>query len=186
MRQCLPGGDDDHEDLGALNFSHADREDDEGLTADALRAYALTEPEDCETDLAAIRFDSDQDQNSDDEDPVALFTVANPRETVCVSAGLDGRIHQVDLAPEATSMNESELADEILVLAVLARHKGLAGQHAYLSDEDSLPEALCELESLDGCKVLHELIATGVAAWTPEQAAVAQDELFAVRYQRNK
>ncbi|ORW01166.1 hypothetical protein AWC15_07715 [Mycobacterium lacus] len=175
------GNDDDHDDLAALDFSATDDDNGEESAVDALRAYAPTGPEDTETELDALRLQTGQPQEEDEEDAVQLFTVTNPPETVSVSALIDGRIDQVDLSEKVTSMTESELAEEILVIADLARQKGLAGRYTYLLEEDdSLPDALREMES-DGCEAVHDFV-NGMALSTPEQATAAQAEVFATRY----
>ncbi|MGE7002991.1 hypothetical protein ACQKHK_12765, partial [Staphylococcus capitis] len=52
-----------------------------------------------------------------------LYTVTNPARTVSVTVCLDGRVDHVELAANVTDMTERELADEITVIADLARQK---------------------------------------------------------------
>jgi hypothetical protein len=195
---------DDRDDLAALDFYGADEPDDhsggesdaldfapaeddgaEQSGVDALDEYAPAETE-TETELEAIdaATEANEEQEHDEEDGVALFTVANPEDTVSVVALMDGRTHRVELSPKVTSMTESELAEEIVVLAELARQKGLAGQHTYLIQNAPQTEGLQELSEigLDGNEILRAFMETGMQLPTPEQAADAQAEVFATRY----
>lgn len=196
---------DDHDDLAALDFSAVesgsegvaesdaldfsvpDDHSGEESAVDALHEYAPTEPEDTGTDLAAIdsQTESAEAEKEDEEDAVQTFTVTNPPETVSVSALMDGRTQRVDLSPKVTSMSESELADEILVIADLARQKGLAAQHTYLLGDASLSETMREM-GFDGGEVVRDFMENGMGLTTPEQAAAAQAEVFATRYTTDK
>ncbi|OBG68454.1 MULTISPECIES: hypothetical protein [unclassified Mycobacterium] len=193
---------DDHDDLAALDFSavgtgsdtleesdaldfSAPDGDDEESAVDALHDYAPSEPEDAETDLAAIDSQTDADAAPDDEESPELFTVTNPPETVSVSALMDGRTQRVELSPKVTSMTEAELAEEILVIADLARQKGLAAQHDYLMEDASLSDTMREM-GMDGNDVVRDFMENGIGLITPEQAAAAQAEVFATRYATDK
>ena len=70
----------------------------------------------------------------DDETMLLVFRVTNPQGSVGVTVQLDGSIAHVDLSPAVTRMTESQLADEIQVLADLAREQARAGQLALLTD----------------------------------------------------
>ncbi len=195
---------DDHDDLAALDFSAVESgsetleesdaldfstpaDDDEESAVDALHEYAPSEPEDSDTDLAAIESQTDatQEAGEDDEETPQEFTVTNPPETVSVSALMDGRTQRVELSPKVTSMSEAELADEILVIADLARQKGLAAQHSYLLEDDSLSETMREM-GIEGSEVVRDFMQNGIGLTTPEQAAAAQAEVFASRYSTDK
>ena len=63
---------------------------------------------------------SDGSEAEDEKLSVPLFTVTNPPETVTVTAFMDGRVHQIELAPKVTNLTERDLAEEILVIAGLA------------------------------------------------------------------
>jgi hypothetical protein len=201
------GDDDRHDDLSALDFGGADETgshsddvaesdaldfsaaDDSGVESavDALDEYAPPEPEENGSELDAIDSVT-EDTEEEEEDGMQLFTVTNPPETVSVSAAMDGRTQRIELSPKATSMTESELSDEILVLADLARQKGLAAQHTYLLENVSQTEGqeiLGEI-GLDGNEVLREFMETGMQLPTPEQADAAQAEVFAARYTADK
>lgn len=195
---------DDHDDLSALDFSAVESGsdtleesdaldfsapgDDEEPDVDALHDFAPTAPEeDSDTDLAAIESQTDAapEAGEDDEETPQEFTVTNPPETVSVSALMDGRTQRVELSPKVTGMSEAELADEILVIADLARLKGLAAQHSYLLEDDSLSETMREL-GMDGNDVVRDFMENGIGLTTPEQAAAAQAEVFATRYATDK
>lgn len=183
------GSDDNgHEDADALDFSAAD-ENDEESDADALDAYAPTEPEETETELEAIAATTEAAEDEDDEeDGVQKFTVTNPPETVSVSALIDGRTQQVELSAKATNMTESELAEEILVLAGLARQKGLAGQRAYVMESAAQNEGLQQLSDagFDSDQLLRDFVGAGMQLPTTEQAEAQQAEVFAARYTPDK
>ena len=51
---------------------------------------------------------------------------------VSATAALDGRIQQIELSPKVTAMTESQVAEEVTVLAGLARQRARAGQHALI------------------------------------------------------
>ncbi len=185
------GSDDNgHEDADALDFSGADESDEES-EVEALGSFAPTEPEETGTELEAIAAATevaDDEEGADEEDGVQLFTVTNPPETVSVSALIDGRTQRVRLSPKANSLTESELAEEIIVLAGLARKKGLAGQHTYLLENASQIEGLDGLTELgvDSNQLLRDFMDAGMQLPTPEQADAAQAEVFAARYTPDK
>ncbi|MCV7429650.1 hypothetical protein H7K34_24770 [Mycobacterium montefiorense] len=174
------------EESDALDFSTPDDSDAESAV-DALHDYAPSAPEDTGDDLAAIESQTDAGQQAPEgeEEAAQVFTVTNPPETVSVSALMDGRTQHVELSPKVTSMTESELADEILVIADLARQKGLAAQHDYLLEDASLSETMREM-GIDGNEVVRDFMENGIGLTTPEQAAAAQAEVFATRYAADK
>ncbi|MCV7422612.1 hypothetical protein H7K45_18870 [Mycobacterium yunnanensis] len=59
------------------------------------------------------------------------MTVSNPQATVSTTALLSGRIVTVELAHSVAEWSEAQLADEIVVLATLARKQALAAQHSF-------------------------------------------------------
>jgi hypothetical protein len=181
--------DDGHEDPGALDFSAAADDSDGESDVEALAEFAPPiKPEADETELAAIaaatEASKDEEDDADEEDGGQQFTVTNPPGTVSVSALMDGRTQRVQLSPKASSLTESELAEEILVLSELARQKGLAGQHTYLFDNASQVEGLRDLDELglDGNQVFRDFVQAGMRLPTPEQADAEQAEVFATRY----
>jgi hypothetical protein len=183
------GADDDgHDESAALDFSAADDSDGESDVA-ALYDYAPTETEEIDTELEAIAAATEAAEDAgEDEEAGPQFTVTNPPETVSVSALIDGRTQRVRLSATATKLTESELAEEILVLAELARKKGLAGQHTYLTENASQIQGLDGLAELgiDSNRVLRDMMESGMQLPTPEQADAAQTEVFAARYTPDK
>jgi hypothetical protein len=179
---------DGHDEADALDFSAAPDSDEES-EVDALSEYAPTEPEEVEDELEAIAAATEADEaEEDEEDGLQHFTVTNPPETVSVSALIDGRTERVKLSPKVNSLSESELSEEIIVLAALARKKGLAGQHTYLLDNIAEVEGLQNLEELglDGNQVFRDFVEVGMQLPTPEQAEAAEAEVFATRYTVDK
>lgn len=182
-------GPDDHDHGGAesdaLDFSGADADGEVESAGDALDAFVPAEPEDAGSELDAIDGQTDaaatEDEDEDEQDAVQVFTVANPLDTVAVSSLIDGRTERVELSAKVSSMTESELAEEILVLADLARQKGLAGQHTYLLDNEFLSGTVRDM-GLDSTEVLRDFMENGIGLPTPEQADETQAEVFATRY----
>lgn len=167
----------------ALDFSVADDDSDAETPDDAWETYAPAEPEDTGAELAAIDSQTEAvgEEEEDDEDHDAqLFAITNPAGTVSVTGAIDGRTERVDLSPKVSGMNESELAEEIIALADLARIKGLAGQHTYLVENEFLSEWMSEF-GLAGDEV-REFVESGMGLPTPAQADEAQAEVFANRY----
>ena len=94
--------------------------------------------------------------------------------TVTVTTFLDGRVHRVDLTPATTTMAESVLADEIVVIAALATQDARSAQYTVM---------------LDGMRehghdnaATRDFLNRDLDLPTPEQAAAARIELFTNRY----
>jgi hypothetical protein len=108
------GDDDDHgpdeSQLGALDFSPPGAADYVDVGLDAIT------PDDDEGGPQTI-----------------FFTVTNPPGTVSATALMDGRPIQVTLTPQVSNMTESELAEEISLIARLASQNARAGQHLLVS-----------------------------------------------------
>jgi hypothetical protein len=141
-----PGEDsDDHDDLAALDFSGG-----------------------------ASRVSSVPGEEDPDDVAPPLFTVTNPPGTVAVTAYLNGCVQRVDLAPNVVDMTERQLAEEIRVIADLARLKARSVMHAFLVggmhrmgyDTAGLSAGLTRDMDMP----------------TPEQAAEATAQVFATRY----
>ena len=194
----MPRHDDGQDDLSALVFfdTHKSRSDDDRsaerqalafstagkdsapeASGDALRAQTSDQPQDTTTDRDAILSASNTatDDAQNDEWSEYLVKVTNPPGTVSVTAILDGTIQQIDLSAKVTSMTESALADEILVIADLAAQKGLATQQALIAD------TVREMKLDDG-GAARDLIEESVDLPTLQQAVEAQAKLFASRY----
>lgn len=140
-------------------------------------------------DLSALDFsfgeadDAETGYDHPGAEGTGIYTVINPPETVTVSALVDGRFDHVELSPSVARMTEAELAAEIIVLADLARLKGLAGQRTLLLDgaEEmyvSEEAGAAFREKMDGFLTSKE----GVGLCTEDQAAAAEAEVFATRY----
>lgn len=152
-----------NDDLSALDFSFGEANDSGSALAD-LHDYSP------ESEALGARGSG-------------LYTVVNPPETVAVSSLMDGRFDHVELSPSVTTMTESELAAEIIVLADLARLKGLAGQRTLLLEgaEDMYVNedvGATLREKMDSFLTSED----GVGLCTEEQASAAEATVFASRY----
>ena len=183
---------DDYDDLAALDFSSAeatpadsqaydmdfgtgDDHDPESGLAD-LDEYAPAEIADAATVEDIIDSQTgDADEHDDDDAPGPMFTVTNPPGTVSVSSLMDGRIQQIDLAPSVTTMTESQLAEEIRVIADLARRKGLAGQYTFMA-------TMLYSEAHHNGADVRAVLEQGLELPSPQQADEAQADVFASRY----
>ena len=180
----LPGNE-DHDDLSSLDFSggYGGDDGDHGSSMDALHDYAPpAEPEEAEDELEVLNTLTEPADEEVDFGP--MFTVTNPQKSVTVTTLLDGRIQRVDLTDKVESMTESDLAEEIFVLADLARQKARAGQQEMVAANMAQIEA--ESEDQETSYLLSELVGTALNLPTPEEAAAAEAELFASRYHIEK
>lgn len=171
----LPGNDYDSDDLSALDFSGGGTDVDES-SLDALGDYAPpTEAEDAETGLDALEGLTEQDEDEE----LALFTVTNPQGSVSVTALMDGRVQNITITDKASSMSETALAEEIFVIADLARQKARAAQHTFMV------ESMSEIagDSPQQSALLHEFVESTLHLPTPEEAAAHEAEVFATRYE---
>lgn len=94
---------------------------DEAMASDldALPDYAPSEIADPDRDsLSEAR-----EIGADGEEDPGLTTLTNPPGTVAVTVNFDGRVHHFELAPETARMTEQQLAEEIRVVADLARQQ---------------------------------------------------------------
>lgn len=146
---------DDHDDLAALDFS-AGHEQAPDVVGEDPGAPAVTSEED-----------------PDDVAP-PLFTVTNPPGTVAVTAYLNGCVQRVDLAPNVTDMTERELAEEIQVIAELARLKARSVMHAFLVE--GMRRMGYDTAGLSAG------LTTDLDMPTREQAAEVTAQVFATRY----
>ncbi|MEM6109615.1 hypothetical protein AAHS21_25780 [Mycobacterium sp. 050272] len=182
-----PASDAESDELAFLDYpAHASHDDVVEQSDAALDTYVPEPtgrgPDDTETALDAV---APLPTAQAGQGAVGMYTVINPPETVSVSALLDGTTGRVALSAKVTSMSEAELAEEILIIADLARRQALAGQQAYLLGGDSLAETMRELGS-DGSEVVREFMENGLGLTTQDQADAARAEVFAARYGRNK
>jgi hypothetical protein len=173
----LPGNDYDSDDLGALDFSGGGGDD--GSSLDALGDYAPP-IESAETAAGTAELDALDGLTEEDEEPdLALFTVTNPAGSVSVTAMMDGRVQQVSVTEKASSMSESGLAEEIFVIADLARQKARAAQHIFMVDNMSEMTGDGEQQTA----LLHEFVGATLNLPTPEEAAAYEEQVFASRYE---
>jgi len=115
---------------------------------------------------------SEADEQQEVSSP--LYSVTNPAGTVSVTAYLDGRIHHVELAPKVTDMSERELADEIRVIADLARQKARSQLHALIIEG-------VHVMGYDPA-IMRDGLRRELDMPTPEEAAATVAEVFASRY----
>jgi hypothetical protein len=141
-------------------------------------------------DLAALDFsagqagphDSDLDALSvydpvgveDDELPVPVFTVSNPPGSVTVTTFMDGRVKHIDLSPRAAEMTETDLADEIVVIAGLATQDAKSAQYAFMLEG-------MRQQGHDNAAT-RDFLTRDLDLPTPEQAQDARANVFATRY----
>jgi hypothetical protein len=109
-----------------------------------------------------------------DDEPGPVYTVTNPPGTVTVSAYMDGRVQEVELAPQAAALTEATLAEEIVVIAGLATQDARAAQYSLM------------LEGMG--QQGHDSVATrdflerDLQLPSPEQATASRAAVFADRY----
>ena len=171
--------DDDHDDLAALDFSAPDV-DSSASVFDALVDYAEDDQAVDEDGTAADLLDAIDPRPEDaeaDELPVPLFTVTNPPGTVTVTTSMDGRVNRIDLSPKATTMTETNLADEIVVIARLATQDARSAQYSFM---------------LEGMRqqghenvATHDFLTRDLDLPSPDQAQAARAQVFATRYASN-
>lgn len=126
------------------------------------------------TSSGAATDTSEDDVPADDEPDQFGYTVANPPQTVTVTALMDGRIQRVRLAPGATKMTEVELAEEVLVIADLARQDGRSAQY------EVMYSGLRELGH-DRAEA-KDFLSHSLDLPSPEDAAATRAHIFATRY----
>ncbi|MGV0807540.1 YbaB/EbfC family DNA-binding protein [Mycolicibacterium setense] len=163
-----PDDGEDYDDLSALDFSCADDgSNDPGL--DVFASYEeLVESGD-------TGFDSAVSGTGNDENLAApLFSVTNPPETVTVTVFMDGRVHEIELAPRAVNLTERDLAEEILVIADLAAKQAKSAQYSAM---------LAEMrEHGHDDAATRDFLTRDLDLLTPEQADDARAQVFSTRY----
>ncbi|WP_343709022.1 YbaB/EbfC family DNA-binding protein [Mycobacterium sp.] len=160
--------DDDPGDLAARDYFSAD-DDEESSGLDAFDAFVQP----AEAGASPENLPVDEPTLERDEPASPVVTVTNPPGTVSVSAYLDGRIERVHLVG-VTKATESALADEILVIADLARQKARSAQHVTMLEQMG---ALGH----DNAST-RDFLARELDLPSPEQVSAAIAETFAVRY----
>lgn len=168
-----PGEDDDHDDLAALDFSAPDEGSGSGFDAfDDYTAYADDNAED-----GWSTADPTAEDEGSDEPETPIFVVTNPPGTVSVSAFIDGRVHRVDLSAKVADMTESELADEIVVIAGLARDKARSAQFVFIS------EVMQQLGP--NAAETNEFLGRTMGLPSPDEAQNEEARVFSTRYASN-
>lgn len=164
-----PDDDDDYDDLSALDFQYPDDGSD-AAALDALGTYDDVVPVD-----DAVSGDGFSESGAEDEKLTApLFTVTNPPETVTVTAFMDGRVHQIELAPRAIDLTERDLAEEILVIAGLAAQQAKSAQYSFML------AGMREHGHDDAAT--RDFLTRDLDLLTPEQAEDARAQVFSTRY----
>ncbi|MBY0386921.1 MAG: DUF2694 domain-containing protein [Mycobacterium pseudokansasii] len=115
-----------------------------------------------------------------EEHEPGLVTVANPQGNVSVSADMGGRIYRVELCAGVTGMREQELADEILVIAHLARQRARSAQYTLMIE--TLAETF--VEDPESRSALLGFVTRTMNVATPEEAVATEAKVFATRYAR--
>lgn len=178
------GDDYGHDSGAALDFDEYGYDSPEQSAVDALDAVEPAEPATTGTELGAIDalaedVGASEDRNAtDDESSPGMATVTSPTEAVSVTAIMGGGIHSVELTADAGWMTgtESELAEEILVIADLASQKAASVLHSMVTET-------AEARGLGDHELLSDLLAPGFLDLpSPKQALEAQAEVFATRY----
>jgi hypothetical protein len=147
--------DDPHEDWGdsgsdlaALDFS-INVDDEDGSSLDALD-YCAPGPA--------------------DEDPqTPLISATNPPGTVTVTAHLNGLVQQVELAASTTTMTESQLAEEVRVVADVAAKKASSAMYIFMVE-------LMVAQGI-GRQTAETFMQANMSLATPQQARAAEVEL---------
>jgi len=159
----------DHDDLAALDFSPRQGES-ETVDLAVLGEYVAAEESDAVHDNGL----ADAFVQSADDEVMPLFSVTNPPGTVTVTTMMDGRVQQIDLSPKATTMTETHLAEEIVVVARLATQDARSAQYSFI---------------LEGMRAQgHDNVATrdflrrDLDLPSPEDAEATRAEVFATRY----
>lgn len=162
-----PRDDGDHDDLAALDYSAAGAAEGETDLGLILGDYSYSE------DSAPAPMELSIGGDAGD-DAMPMFTVTNPPGTVTVTTYMDGRVHQIDLSPQAVSLTESMLADEIVVIAGLATQDARSAQYTFMLEGMS--------EQGHDNVATRDFLSRDLDLPTPEQARAARAELFANRY----
>lgn len=103
---------------------------------DTLAALDFSGGQD-EAEVSALDILAEYSPAEDDEyaDAPELFSVTNPPGTVTVSTSMDGRVHEIALSSKMTDMTETDLAEEIVVIAELATERARSAQYELMLRE---------------------------------------------------
>ncbi|ORA36319.1 secretion protein EspD [Mycobacterium aquaticum] len=161
--------DDDQDILSAIDFAYPDQQADDDSDLD-VHIGAPAASDDAEPAFSAL----DVDDVESDEPDVPIFSVTNPPGTVTVTAYMDGRVQQIDLSPKAVNMTESDLIDEILVIAELATQDARSAQYSFML------QGMREQGHDDFAT--RDFLTRDLNLPTPEQSDAARAQIFATRY----
>ncbi|GAS89019.1 YbaB/EbfC family nucleoid-associated protein [Mycolicibacterium brisbanense] len=161
--------DDDQDILSAIDFVYPDQQPDDDTDID-VHVGVPSAPDDDEPAFSAL----DALDAENDEPDVPIFSVTNPPGTVTVTAYMDGRVQQIDLSPKAVDMTESDLIDEILVIAELATQDARSAQYSFML------EGMREQGHDDFAT--RDFLTRDLNLPTPEQSDAARAQIFATRY----
>ena len=149
--------DDSGSDLAALDFS-TDVDDERGSSLDALDYYAAGP--------------------ADDNGQLPLISATNPPGTVTVTAHLNGLVQQVELAASTTTMTESQLAEEVRVVAEVAAKKATSAMYIFMVE-------LMVAQGI-GRETAETFMQSNMSLATPQQARVTEVELAARHSHRHE
>lgn len=140
---------------------------------DRLVPHDEDEFDDSGSGLEAFDFlYGDEPAESTDE---PLFTITNPPRTVAVTAHLDGRTERVTLFPAAADLTETELAEEVVIVAELATQDARSAQHE---------SALNGMRELGHDEVsTRDFLTRNLDLPSPEDTLANRAQVFATRYQ---
>ncbi|MBJ7341934.1 YbaB/EbfC family DNA-binding protein [Mycolicibacterium sp.] len=123
---------------------------------------------------AYYSVDATQSANDEGEAHSVYFTVTNPAGSVAVTAAIGGHIKRVEFPGNVTDMTESQLADEITVLAGLASQKAQAAQHAVVVEL---------MHSMGHDRVMTSgFLEYNVGLPSPTTVETVKADIFATRY----
>ncbi|MGV0771977.1 hypothetical protein [Mycobacterium syngnathidarum] len=168
--------------LDALDFDTPNLDDDaSGL--DALPDYTADDIDNV-ADLDAVHdyhgheavdddfvFDASDAVDATDEQQTPVIQAINPPGTVAVTAYLGGSVAHVDLDPKVTTLTESQLAEEIRVVAGVAAKRASAVVHVGVVN--MFVEQGMELRDA------RDFVETNMPFATPDQAQEADLALIA-------
>jgi hypothetical protein len=185
------GWDDAGSDLAALDFStnvneergssrdalddYAADDREEATTLDELGEYGPTEVTEPDALAAADPLAGDI---ADNDAQMPLISATNPPGTVTVTAHLDGLVQQVELAASTTTMTESQLAEEVRVVADVAAKKATSAMYIFMVE-------LMVAQGI-GRETAETFMQSNMSLTTPQQARGAEVELAARHAHRHE
>jgi hypothetical protein len=87
---------------------------------------------------------------------------------------IDGRVQQIDLSPKATTMTETHLAEEIVVVAGLATQDARSAQYSFILEG-------MRAQGHDNAAT-RDFLRRDLDLPSPEDAEATRAEVFATRY----